>query len=77
MKQLNINYDLEWLDPEWVPEKVTHITNSKRSEREIFDDLQAQSWGYENHQDMITKMNKKHKHHKLAYGDAYLRGDII
>lgn len=76
MKQLMI--DLEWLEPSFNPSNVTIYKNyvekiyKEELTRDAFDDWLAQSYGYKNDADMIAQSNKKHKHHKLAYGDAYI-----
>lgn len=75
MKQTEIDYDLGWLEPEWIPTKVIHHTNHQQEWKE-FDDQWAKSMGYKDYADMISHSNKKHQHHKLTYGAAYTREEI-
>ena len=69
MKQQLIDYDLEWLDEEWLPEKVTHHTNKGELTHNEFDEMQAQSYGYKSVEELDRHNYSRDKQKYLTYGD--------
>jgi len=70
MRQYLIDYELEWLDPDFVPTSVTIDTNHGLGmTNDEYDEAQAKSYGYDSVEDM-NKHNADHdKQTYLTCGD--------
>ena len=69
MRQTVIN-ELDWLEPDWIPTKVTmHCNHKQEMSPEEFDELQAKSYGYKSIKEMHQRNYTRDKLNYLRFGD--------